>query len=75
MGTRSESGLTDYVISSFSGLGTFRGVAFDMNTDANGVRYMNFSYNSVSTPVPAPAALGLFALALAGVAVARRRAA
>ncbi len=72
LGTDSVSGLNGYQISSFSGFGSFRGVAFDQNTDTNGVRYMNFSYNSVQATVPTPNTLALVGLALLGLAAVRR---
>ncbi|MBV7256547.1 PEP-CTERM sorting domain-containing protein [Pacificimonas sp. WHA3] len=64
-----------YEVYTYSGLGTFRGVAFRDNTDASGLRFMNFSYNSVDAgPVPAPGALGLLGLGLLVMAGRARRA-
>lgn len=61
---------------SISGLGTFAGLTFRDNNDPAGVRYMDMSYNSVSSvsEVPIPAAAFMFAPALLGFMALRRRA-
>jgi PEP-CTERM motif len=68
----SFSSLAGYGVFSISGLGTFAGLTFRDNNDAAGLRFMNFSYNSVQV-VPEPATLALLDLGLAGLAASRRR--
>jgi len=66
-------GLTGYAVYSISGLGTFAGVTFRDDTDPAGLRFMNFSYNSVGT-APEPGSLALLALGLIMLATVFRRA-
>lgn len=67
------TGLNDYANFSISGAGVFSGVTFTNNTDPAGLRFQNFSYNTVS-PVPEPQtyAMLLVGLGLIGF-MARRR--
>ena len=58
--------LTGYNVYTFSGVGVFAGLTIFNDNDPAGMRFMNFSYNSVSD-VPLPAALPLFATGLAGL--------
>ena len=72
--TRSFTG-SGYSIFSFSGLGTFRGITFRDNSDGAGVRFQNFSYNSVAAggvPEPASWAMMIAGFGLAGTAMRRR---
>ena len=73
--TRSFTG-NGYSVYSFSGLGTFRGITFRNNTDSFGVRFQNFSYNSVTggggIPEPASWAMMIAGFGLAGTAMRRR---
>jgi hypothetical protein len=73
VGSQSFSG-SGYTVLSASGLGTFRGVTFRDNTDGAGLRFMNFSYNSVDNAVPEPAtwALMIAGFGLAGASMRRR---
>jgi hypothetical protein len=73
IGSQTFSG-SGYTVLSTSGLGTFRGVTFRDNTDGAGLRFMNFSYNSVGAAVPEPAAWALMiaGFGLAGAAMRRR---
>lgn len=72
LGSRSFSG-SGYQVFSANGLGNFRGLTFRDNNDGAGLRFMNFSYNSVEARVPEPATWGLMILGfgLAGAAVRR----
>jgi hypothetical protein len=72
LGSRTFSG-SGYQVFSASGLGTFRGLTFRDNNDGAGLRFMNFSYNTVDARVPEPATWGLMILGfgLAGAAVRR----
>jgi hypothetical protein len=66
--------LSGYNVYTISGLGTFRGAAFRLDTDGSGVRFQNFSYNAVeAADVPEPAALGLLGFGLAVAGALRRR--
>jgi hypothetical protein len=44
-----SSGYNNY---SFSGFGNFMGLTISENIDGAGLRYQNFSYNAVATPIP-----------------------
>ena len=48
------TGLSGYSNFSISGAGIFSGVTFTNNTDPAGLRFQNFSYNTVVSPVPEP---------------------
>lgn len=71
--TASFSSLSGYSVFSISGLGSFAGLTFRDNNDGAGLRFQNFSYNSVA-PVPEPEtyAMLLVGLGLLGF-MARRR--
>jgi hypothetical protein len=68
------SGLGGYSNFNISGRGIFSGVTFTNNTDGAGLRFQNFSYNSVTPPVPEPQT---YAMLLVGLGIigfmARRR--
>lgn len=72
--TTSFSSLSGYSIFNISGLGNFAGLTFRSNTDPAGLRFQNFSYNSVSSvPEPETYAMLLVGLGLIGFMARRRR--
>jgi hypothetical protein len=64
--TASFSELSGYNVFSLSGLGEFYGLTFRSNTDPAGLRFQNFSYNSV-TPVSAVPEPETYAMLLLGL--------
>lgn len=69
----SFSELSGYANFSISGLGEFYGLTFRNNTDPAGLRFQNFSYNSVSVvPEPETYAMMLLGLGLVGFQLYRR---
>lgn len=74
--TASFSELSGYSVYNISGLGTFAGLTFRSNTDPAGLRFQNFSYNSVESvsavPEPETYAMLLVGLGLIGF-MARRK--
>lgn len=73
VGSRVFSPGSDYHLISVSGLGVFRGITFRNNDDDSGLRFQNFSYNSVNAvPEPAGWALMILGFGLAGAAVRGR---
>ncbi len=72
VGSQVFSGLAGYNVFSVSGLGTFDAVQFRDNNDGAGLRFMNFSYNSVVTGVPEPATPALLAVALLAAGLVSR---
>jgi hypothetical protein len=73
--TASFSGLIGYEVYSISGLGNFAGLTFRSNTDAAGLRYQNFSYNSVESvsPVPEPETYAMLLVGLGLIGFMLRR--
>lgn len=70
-----QTTVSNYSKYSFSGLGTFAGIMFRNNNDAQGLRFMDMSYDTVSVnEVPIPAASFMFAPALLGFMGLRRKA-
>ncbi len=68
-----QSLVTGYSKYSFSGMGMFAGLTISEDNDSSGLRYMDFSYNSVAT-VPVPAAVWLFGSGLMGLMGMRKKA-
>lgn len=64
--------LFGYNVYSFSGLGSFHGFTIYDDNDGSGLRYQNFSYNSVAPAVPEPGVTVLLALGLAGLVMRRK---
>lgn len=64
--------ISGYNVYSFSGFGTFAGLSIYDDNDSAGLRFQNFSYNSVPS-VPLPSALLLLGPGLAGLAAIKRR--
>ena len=65
--------LSGYNVYNLNGLGTFKGLTFFDDNDAAGVRFQNFSFNSVNgVPEPATWTLMLAGFGFAGVAMRRR---
>jgi hypothetical protein len=62
-GTVSQPLVPGYHVYTFAGVGIYDGLTIFDDTDPAGMRFQNFSYNSVSE-VPLPAALPLFATGL-----------
>lgn len=62
-----------YDVYTFGGLGNFAGIQFSATNDPSGVRYMNFSYESLAAVVPEPGAWALLILGFGVVGVAIRR--
>lgn len=61
-----------YNVYSIGGLGNFAGILFSANNDPSGVRYMNFSYESIAGGVPEPAAWVLLILGFGAAGTALR---
>lgn len=72
VGTSTVSGLAGYAEYTFSGVGTFDGVSIFNNTDAAGLRFYDFSYETVAA-VPLPAGGLMMIAALGGFVAVRRR--
>jgi PEP-CTERM motif len=72
VGTQTFGGLSGYSLFSVSGIGTFQAVQFRDNNDASGLRFQNFSYNSVVAQVPEPTTTALLAVALLAAGLAGR---
>ena len=77
LGSTQITMLSGYNVYNLSGLGNFKGLTFFDNNDPSGVRFMNFSYNSVAgggVPEPAAWAMMLAGFGMAGAAIRRRKA-
>lgn len=74
-GSQSFAALDGYHVYTLSGVGNFAGVLFTNNTDAAGLRFQNFSYETVGGVVPEPAswAMMIAGFGLAGASLRRRR--
>ena len=75
VGSQVFSAVSGYNVLSASGLGTFRGVQFRDNNDDAGLRFQNFSYNSVTAQggVPEPATWAMMVIGFGAVGLAARR--
>jgi len=76
-GSTTFSGLSGYSIFNVSGIGNFAGLLFTNNSDPAGLRFMNFSYETVvGGPVPEPAswAMMILGFGMVGGAVRYRNA-
>ncbi len=62
-----------YDVYTVGGLGNFAGIQFSATNDPAGVRYMNFSYESIRGGVPEPAAWTMLILGFGAVGTALRR--
>jgi hypothetical protein len=73
--TASFSELSGYNVFNISGLGTFAGLTFRSNTDPAGLRFQNFSYNSVESvsPVPEPETYAMLLVGLGLIGFMARR--
>ena len=74
--TTTFSALSGYSVFSISGLGNFAGLTFRNNIDGAGLRFQNFSYNSVNSvsPVPEPETYAMLMIGLGLIGfMARRR--
>jgi hypothetical protein len=73
VGSQTFSAGSGYSVFTANAVGVFRGLTFRDNNDGAGLRFMNFSYNTVDARVPEPATWGLMILGfgLAGAAVRR----
>lgn len=67
--------LDGYNVYTIAGIGNFAGVQFSSTNDPAGVRYMNFSYETVATGVPEPAtwAMLIFGFMMTGSALRAKR--
>jgi hypothetical protein len=75
LGSTQITMLSGYNIYNLNGLGNFKGLTFFDNNDSSGVRYQNFSYNSVvggGVPEPAAWAMMLAGFGMVGAAMRRR---
>jgi hypothetical protein len=65
--------LSGYNVYSFSGVATFRGLTIFDDVDSSGLRFQNFSYNSVSGSTPEPSTWAMLVLGFAGIGLAALR--
>jgi hypothetical protein len=65
--------LSGYNVYSFSGVGTFRGLTISNDLDESGLRFQNFSYNSVTGSSPEPSTWAMLVLGFAGIGLAALR--
>jgi hypothetical protein len=65
--------LAGYNVYSISGVGTFRGLTIFNDLDESGLRYQNFSYNSVTGGTPETSTWAMLILGFAGISFAALR--
>ncbi|MDO6414818.1 PEPxxWA-CTERM sorting domain-containing protein [Sphingomonas sp. BIUV-7] len=70
--SRAVTTVSGYANYSFSGLTPFAGFTIFDNTDTFGLRFQNFSYNSVSSSVPEPASWALMVAGFGAIGGALR---